>query len=192
MKKLQATGKLGAGRTVVVNGIGCLGGYGVQYARLLAGGATVVAFARSDDKLAVARENGAHHTVNTRGKTAEQVQSGLQNLTGRRDVDAVLDCAGAKESLELGFSILSREGALTCVGLIGQHAQVPVFPFVSGEKSFSGSFWGNHNDLTEVLALAGQGLIKHHIVPVDFDDINDHLEALGRGDVVGRAVVVFD
>ncbi|MEM6109916.1 NAD(P)-dependent alcohol dehydrogenase [Mycobacterium sp. 050272] len=193
MKKLLAAGKLGAGRTVVVNGIGGLGGYGVQYARLLGGGATVVAFARNDDKLTVAKENGAHHTVNTRNKTAEEVQNELEDLTGRREVDAVLDCAGAKESLELGFSILGKEGALACVGLIGQSgAQVPIFPFVSGEKSYSGSFWGNHNDLTEVLALASQGLIKHHINPVDLDDINERLDALGRGDVVGRAVVIFD
>src|SRR5262249_35601644 len=35
MKKLRAAGKLGAGRIVVVNGIGGLGSYGVQYARLL-------------------------------------------------------------------------------------------------------------------------------------------------------------
>jgi propanol-preferring alcohol dehydrogenase len=56
MKKLLAAGKLGAGRIVVVNGIGGLGGYGVQYARLLGGGATVVGFARNDEKLAVARE----------------------------------------------------------------------------------------------------------------------------------------
>ena len=61
MKKLRQAGKLGAGRTVVVNGIGGLGSYGVQYARLLGGGATVVAFARSDEKLALAKENGAHH-----------------------------------------------------------------------------------------------------------------------------------
>jgi propanol-preferring alcohol dehydrogenase len=30
------------------------------------------------------------------------------------------------------------------------------------------------------------------INPVNFDDINDSLDALGRGDVVGRAVVIFD
>jgi len=191
MKKLRAAGKLGAGRTVVINGIGGLGGYAVQYARLLGGGATVVAFARSDDKLAVARENGAHHTVNTRGKTADAVQNELEDLTGRRDVDAVLDCAGAEESLALGFSILAREGALTSVGLIGQRVQLPLFPFVSGEKSYFGSFWGNYNDLTEVLALAGQRLIKHNIVPINFEDINDTLDALGRGDIVGRAVVVY-
>ena len=191
MKKLQAAGKLGAGRTVVVNGIGGLGGYGVQYARLLGGGAIVVGFARNDEKLAVARENGAHHTVNTRNKTAEEVQNELEDLTGRREVDAVLDCAGAEESLALGFSILATEGALTSVGLIGQRAQLPLFPFVSGEKSYFGSFWGNYNDLTEVLALAGEGRIKHNIIPVNFDDINESLEALGRGDMVGRAVIIY-
>jgi len=192
MKKLLAAGKLGAGRTVVVNGIGGLGGYGVQYARLLGGGATVVAFARTDSKLAVARENGAHHTVNTRGKTTEDVQNELEDLTGRRRVDAVLDCAGAEESLALGFSILASEGALASVGLIGQRVQIPLFPFTNGENSYFGSFWGNHNDLTEVLALAGQGLIKHNIIDVSFDSINDSLEALGRGDMVGRAVITFD
>jgi alcohol dehydrogenase, propanol-preferring len=192
MKKLQAAGKLGADRTVVVNGIGGLGSYAVQYARLLGGGATVVAFARSDEKLAVAKENGAHHTVNTRGKTAEDVQNELEELTGRRNADAVLDCAGAEESLALGFSILAAEGALTSVGLIGQRVEVPLFPFVSGERSYFGSFWGNYNDLTEVLSLADEGLIKHNINPVKLDDINGALEALGRGDVVGRAVIVFD
>lgn len=192
IKKLRAAGNLGPGRTIVVNGIGGLGGYGVQYARLLGAGATVVGFARSDDKLTVARENGAHHTVNTRDKATAEVQDELEELTGRRDVDAVLDCAGAEESLALGFSILGPEGALTSVGLIGQRAQLPLFPFVSGEKSYFGSFWGNYNDLTEVLSLAGEGLIKHNVVPVKFDDINDNLEALARGDVVGRAVIVFD
>jgi alcohol dehydrogenase, propanol-preferring len=192
MKKLRDAGKLGAGRTVVINGIGGLGGYAVQYARLLGGGATVVGFARSDQKLAVARENGAHHTVNVRDKKPEDVQNELEDLTGRRTVDAVLDCAGSAESLGLAAAILGPEGALSQVGLMGQRVDLPIFPFVSGEKSYFGSFWGNYNDLTEVLELAGQGLIKHHIVPVKLDTINDTLEALGRGDIVGRAVVVFD
>jgi alcohol dehydrogenase, propanol-preferring len=90
MKKLRDAGKLGSGRTVVINGIGGLGGYAVQYARLLGAGAIVVGFARNEDKLAVARENGAHHTVNVRGKTAEDVKNELDDLTGRRTVDAVL------------------------------------------------------------------------------------------------------
>lgn len=192
MKKLRDAGNLGAGRTVVVNGIGGLGGYGVQYARLLGGGATVLGFARSDEKLAVATENGAHHTVNVRDKTVEDVQNELEDLTGRRTVDAVLDCAGSPESLGLAASILATEGALCQVGLMGQRVELPLFPFVSGEKSYFGSFWGNHNDLQEVLTLAGQGLIKHNVVTVKLDDVNENLDALGRGDIVGRAVIVFD
>jgi alcohol dehydrogenase, propanol-preferring len=192
MKKLRQAGKLGAGRTVVVNGIGGLGSYGVQYARLLGGGATVVAFARSDEKLALARENGAHHTVNTRDKTAEEVSDALEDLTGRPDVDAILDCAAAEESLALGAAILARQGALTSVGLMGQRVVLPLLPFTNGEKSYFGSFWGNYDDLSEVLALASEGLIKHTITPVTLDDINDNLDALARGDVVGRAVIVFD
>ena len=46
--------------------------------------------------------------------------------------------------------------------------------------------------MQEVLALAGEGRIKHHVVPLKLDDINETLEALGRGEIVGRAVVVFD
>jgi alcohol dehydrogenase, propanol-preferring len=192
LKKLRAAGKLGAGSTVVVTGVGGLGGYGVQYAGLLGGGATVVAFARSQQKLDMALENGAQYTVNVRDKTVEAVQDELETLTGRRTVEAVLDCAGSPESLNLAASILGTEGALAQVGLMGTKVELPLFPFVSGEKSYFGSFWGNYNDMQEVLALAGEGRIKHHIVPVKLDDVNDTLTALGRGDIVGRAVIVFD
>ncbi|MBO3747969.1 NAD(P)-dependent alcohol dehydrogenase [Streptosporangiaceae bacterium NEAU-GS5] len=192
MKKLRSYGRLGPGRTVVVSGIGGLGGYGVQYARLLGDGATVVAFGRSDDKLAVATQNGADHTVNTRGKTRDEVRGELQELTGRGEIDAALDCSGAPESLELNAALLASEGALVSVGLMGQHVEFPIFSFVSGERTFSGSFWGNYNDLTEVLALAAQGRIKHTVTPVQLDDINDRLDALAKGDVIGRQVVVFD
>ncbi|QEN13112.1 NAD(P)-dependent alcohol dehydrogenase [Mycolicibacterium sp. ELW1] len=191
-KKLARAGKLGAGRTVVINGIGGLGSYGVQYAKLLGAGATVLGFARSDEKLAVATENGADHTVNVRDKSAEAVQDELESLTGRRTVDAVLDCAGSAESLGLAAAILGTEGALAQVGLMGQRVELPLFPFVSGEKSYLGSFWGNHNDLTEVLAPAKQGAIKHHVTPTNLSDINETLDALGRGDIVGRAVIVFE
>jgi propanol-preferring alcohol dehydrogenase len=192
LKKLRDVGKLGAGRTVVVNGIGGLGSYGVQYAKLLGAGSVVLGFARSAEKLMVARENGSDHTINVRNKTVAAVQDELEELTGRRTVDAVLDCAGSPESLGLGAAILATEGALAQVGLMGQRVELPLFPFVSGEKMYLGSFWGNHNDLTEVLALAKQGAIRHHVVPTPFSDVNNTLEALGRGDIVGRAVIVFD
>jgi propanol-preferring alcohol dehydrogenase len=41
----------------------------VQYAKLLGSGATVVAFARNPEKLAVAKEDGADHIINMMNKT---------------------------------------------------------------------------------------------------------------------------
>lgn len=192
VKKLRDAGKMEAGRTVVVNGVGGLGGYGVQYARLLSGGATVVAFARSDEKLTLATEYGAHHTVNTRNLTAEQVSDALEEATGRREVDAWLDCAGAEESLQLGAAVLGPEGAMVSVGLMGDQIILPLLRFTNGERTYSGSFWGNHEDLTEVLDLAAQGLVKHTITEVTLDDVNANLDALKHGDVVGRRVIVFE
>lgn len=164
----------------------------MQYANLLGGGATVVAFSRTDKKLAVAKANGADHTVNTRGKSADEVKAELTNLTGRGTVDAILDCAGATESIGLDFSILEPGGAVASVGLMGTKVEVPLNLIVGTELSYFGSFWGNYNDLTEVLALAAAGQIKHTITTVSLEDINDKLEALASGDVVGRQVVVFD
>src|SRR5262245_42116444 len=61
IKKLRDAGALGPGRLLGVFGIGGLGAYAVQYARLLGSGSTVVAFARNLEKLAIAKEYGADH-----------------------------------------------------------------------------------------------------------------------------------
>ncbi|MBY0290122.1 MAG: alcohol dehydrogenase [Mycobacteriaceae bacterium] len=63
---------------------------------------------------------------------------------------------------------------------MGQKVVLPLLPLTNGERSYFGSFWGN------------QGLIKHTVKTVGLDDVNEKLEALARGDVVGRSVLVFD
>jgi propanol-preferring alcohol dehydrogenase len=155
-------------------------------------GATVVALARSDEKLALATQNGADHTINTREKSDDQVRDELEKATGRREVDAVIECVGAEATVRLAFVLLAMEGAVASVGLVGNRVDVPLFPFVGREFSYFGSFWGNFNDLTEVIALAEAGKIKDSLTEVRFEDVNDHIDALARGDFVGRAVIVYD
>lgn len=192
LKKLRAAGVLGPGTTLGVMGVGGLGAYAVQYAKLLGAGATVIAMARSDEKLALATENGADHTINTRGRSDDEVRDVLEQATGRRELDAVIECVGAEESVRLAFALLATEGAVASVGLVGNRIDVPLFPFVGREFSYFGSFWGNYNDLTEVVALAEAGQIKDSVTQVRFDDVNDHIDALGRRAFVGRAVIVYD
>ena len=192
VKKLVRAGALGPGRTVAVFGVGGLGSYGVQYAKLLGGGATVVALARTSDKLDLAARHGADHTINTRDRSVDDVRGELARLTGRGEVEGILDCVGAEATIKLGFGLLATSGTYVSVGLVGQRIEIPLFPFVAREFSYHGSFWGNHNDLTEIIALAQRGRIQHSIEKVKFEDINATLERLGSGDVLGRAVVVYD
>jgi propanol-preferring alcohol dehydrogenase len=67
-----------------------------------------------------------------------------------------------------------------------------LFPFVGTELSYLGSFWSNYNDLVEVLAFADARKIKLNVTKVRLEDINENVETLSRGGVVGRQVIVFD
>ena len=76
--------------------------------------------------------------------------------------------------------------------MVGSRIDIPLFPFTAREITYHGSFWANYSDLQEVLALAQKGKIQHSIKPVRFQDINENLELLRAGDILGRAVIVFD
>ena len=191
IKKLRDAGALGPNRILAVFGIGGLGAYAVQYAKLLGSGAMVVAFARSAEKLAVAKEFGADHVISTKGRSVDDVRAELNKATGQREVDAVIDCAGAEEMIRLGFALLSTGGHYASVGLVGDRIDIPLFPLVAREYTYHGSFWGNYNDLSEVIALAQQARIRHAVKIIRFEEINENLELLRAGDVVGRAVVKY-
>ena len=191
VKKLRDAGALGPGRVMGIFGVGGLGAYAVQYGRLLGGGATTVAFARNADKLAVARDYGVDHTISIKGKSAADIRKELGKATGQDELDAIIDCAGAPQMMQLGFELLSTSGHYVDVGLVGDHIDIPLFPRVSREQTFHGSYWGNNIDLSEVMALAAQDKIRHTIKTITFEQINENIERLRVGEIVGRAVVKF-
>jgi len=191
VRKLRDAGALGPDRVIGVLGVGGLGTYAVQYAKLLGGGARVVALARSEEKLKVAREYGVDHTIAVKGKSAANVRKELTGAFGQGELDAIIDCTGAPEMIQLGMSLLSISGHYVDVGLVGDRIDVPLFPRVSREQSFHGSFWGNNADLIEVMALAAQDKVRHTIKTITFDELNTYVDLLRTGDIVGRAVVTF-
>jgi propanol-preferring alcohol dehydrogenase len=93
--------------------------------------------------------------------------------------------------IQLGFSLLSISGHYADVGLVGDQIDIPLFPRVSREQTFHGSFWGNYTDLSEVMALAAEGKIRHKVKPITFDQLNENINLLRTGDIVGRAVMKF-
>lgn len=191
IKKLRDAGALGPDRVLAVFGVGGLGTYAIQYAKLLGGGATVVAFGRNADKLAVAEDLGADHVIDMKGKQPGDIRKDLMQATGRNEIDAVIDCAGAEDVIRMGFGLLSVGGHYASVGLVGDRIDLPLFPFVAREYTYHGSFWGNYNDLAEVVALVQQGKVRHTVKAIRFEEINDTLELLRAGEVVGRAVIKY-
>ena len=127
IKKLRAAGVLGPDRVMAVFGAGGLGSYAVQYAKLLSSGATVVVFARSEEKLAIAKERGADYVINTRGKSLSDLRDELVRLTGKPMLDAAIDCVGAIETIQTGFVLLATAGAFVSVGLVGNRIDIPLF-----------------------------------------------------------------
>jgi alcohol dehydrogenase, propanol-preferring len=146
---------------------------------------------RGDAKLAIGTSFGADHVINVKGKSANDVGTELNPATGQAQLDAIIDCVGAPEMIQLGFSLLSISGHYADVGLVGDRIDIPLFPRVSREQTFHGSFWGNYTDLSEVVALAAEGQIRHTIKPITFDQLNENIELLRRGEIVGRAVMTF-
>ena len=119
IKKLRDAGALAPDRVVGVFGVGGLGGYAVQYAKLLGSGAKVVGFGRNPDKLNIARQYGADHVISVKGKSSADIAKELNQIVGQKDLDAIMDCAGAPEMMQLAFSLLSISGHYADVGLVG-------------------------------------------------------------------------
>jgi propanol-preferring alcohol dehydrogenase len=181
---------LGPGKSIAIIGMGGLGSYAVQYARILSAGSTVLAFDRNDAKLDLAKRNGADHVINIKNKKSEDIRSEVNKATGRNEVNAAIDVVGTEESIAMGFSMLATEGAYVSSGLVGKQIKIPLFPFVSREFQYYGSFWGNYNDLREVMELAKKGLIKHNVQKFSLSEANDALDLLREGKILGRGVLV--
>ncbi len=191
LKKLRDAGAMGPDRLVGIFGIGGLGSYAVQYAKILGAGARVIAFARNPEKLAIALQYGADHIISIKGKTSADIAKEIHEATGRNDLDAAIDCAGAPVMVQLAMSLLSISGHYADVGLVGDRIDIPLFPRVSREQTLHGSFWGNNTDLGEVMALAAEDKIRHTVKIFAFDQLNEYIDRLRVGEIVGRAVMKF-
>ncbi len=97
---LITRGQVQSGETVLIHGAsGATGLAAVQVAKLL--GATVIATGRTDAKLAVVKQCGADHVINTSAPDGvRRFRDEVKALTGGQGVDVVYDGVGGPISLE--------------------------------------------------------------------------------------------
>ncbi len=188
------TGRLMPGQTAAVIGLGGVGLSSVLGA-VASGARQIIAIDLADDKLGLARQLGATHTVNARDPdAAEQVR----DITGG-GVDFAFEMAGAVRAMELAYKITRRGGTTITAGLPppGAALPLPLVQLVAEERTVKGSYIGTcvpARDLPRYVGLYQAGKL-----PVDrlmsgklkLDQINEGFDRLHEGKAV-RQVIEFD
>ena len=177
--------KLVPGSTAVVIGAGGLGGYAVQYLRLLSA-ARVVAVDVAAHRLEFAREVGAHEALTSDDTTAAR----LRELTGGEGADAVFDFVGTDATMRLAFGAARTLGSVAIIGAAGG-----TVPFGWGAIPLECEVWipmgATIADLREVIALAEQGALRIEVETFAFDETATAYEQFAHGDLRSRAVVTI-
>lgn len=153
---LTKRAQLKAGEWVLVQAAGSgVGSAAVQIAKLL--GATVIATASTDAKLARATSLGADHVVNY---TQKDFLAEVKQLTQRRMVDVVFEHVGG-ETFEKSVACLSYGGRLvTCGATTGHEVKLDLKVLFYKRLSLLGSTMGSKGDLHTLLTLVEQGKLK--------------------------------
>jgi L-iditol 2-dehydrogenase len=99
------------GETVLVQGPGPIGLMAVQLCKAL-GAERVILSGTRDERLALGRTLGADFTVNVR---RENLNARMQEITGGKGADSVLECAGGPTSMQEALENVKRGGRIGVV-----------------------------------------------------------------------------
>lgn len=192
---LKDRATLKAGETLLV--LGAAGGVGlaaVELGKLM--GASVIAAASSDSKLAICKAKGADYVINY---STSDIRTVLKKITNDKGVDIVFDPVGGSLA-EPALRSIAWRGRYLVVGFAS--GVIPSFPanlpLLKG-AAIVGVFWGSFSEREPGLAIQNlnqlvqwmeQGKIKQHIHQIyPLEQAAQALRDLQNRVVVGKAVV---
>lgn len=182
-----------AGASVAVSGAGAVGLAAVMAARV-AGATTIIAIDLHDNRLELAMEIGATHTINAKETGTHEE---LMRLTGGEGVNSILDTTAVPSVLSTLARALSIRGTLALVGAARPGTEVP---FEIGESLVKGWTFKTivqgssvpQQFISQMVSLWRQGRF-----PVDklirnykFEEINQAFEDSASGATI-KPVLVF-
>lgn len=188
------TASIVEGDTVVVFGAGGVGLNTVQGAAL-AGAETIVAVDLAPEKLALAEQFGATHTVNA--ADADPVDA-VRSLTEGRGADVAFEVIGLEDTIAQALRAIRRGGEAVLVGMPDRKALLTTkaLGLVYGAKTVRGSWYGSSNpaeDVGRIVELHAEGRIALKPLvgrTLTLDQVNVGLADLEAGSVA-RSVIRF-
>ena len=191
---LRNAADLRAGETVAVVGVGGVGSAVIQLAAVF-GASRIIAIDIGDDKLRAASQLGATDTVNA---THADVGQAVRELTGGRGVDIAVEAFGHPDTVESALMAVRDGGRIALAGIApqGVEAHFEITRLVRRKISILGSYGARaRTDMPMLIALVAAGRID----PGRFisrryrlDETPAAFEALDRGEIIGRAIVVAE
>ena len=104
----------------------------------------------------------------------------------------VFELAGVRATMGEAVNALRRRGRLVFVGYSADQLVVSPLQLVIGELTVTASVGNTQEELLQAVKLAESGKIRAVVDRrVSLEELPAALEALQRGEIVGRAVVVF-
>lgn len=156
------------GDTVLILGVGPMGLFSTQYARLSGGRVILAGTAADVDRLNLGRQLGADHTVVV---TEPNAINDIKAFAGRRGIDVVLECSGAPDAARLGLQLIKKRGCFVQVGIYGHAFEVDLDQLLYKELTVKGMFSHKYEAWEKAISLAAQGLIHAkplitHVLPL--------------------------
>jgi L-iditol 2-dehydrogenase len=105
---------INTGDTVVVSGPGAIGLLSMQLVKAFGGRAVVVGTGQDRERLLKAKELGADFTVNLQEKDPKGL---VLELTDGYGADAVIECSGSPQAVNMDFDLVRKQGKYLQVGL---------------------------------------------------------------------------
>ena len=171
---------------VIIVGAGGLGLMAIQLAKAVTG-ARIISMDIDDEKLKVAKQNGADFTINSRN---QDVTKSIMELTDNLGVDAVIDFVNASKTVETDMQILRRRARIVLVGLFGGALQLNLVTMPTRAYKIIGSYTGSLTDMIELVSLAKRGIIKPVVSnKFNLDQATEALTMLKEGKIVGRGII---
>ena len=184
--------ELRGGERIAVVAAGGVGINIVQIARAF-GASQIIAVDIRDDKLEAARRLGATDVVNSRETDAV---ARVRELTDGRGVDTAFEVLGLPQTFTQAFEMIRDGGRMVGVGIapVKAAASIEITRLVRRELRIIGSYGARtRTDMPEIIRLAAQGIFRPETIVTErfpLAEADTAYQALARGEIVGRAIVV--
>lgn len=183
---------VGPGDYVLIVGLGGLGAYAVQWVRALLPYVNLVVADIREEAIEFASKLAKVDAAVNPSK--EDPVRALSEITRGEGVKAVLDIVGLPQTIGTYTKAVATLGVYVMVGLMGYEAPIPVHHIIRNEIRIFGCYTGSLSDQHEVVECARRGLIDYRGTvgrKYRFEEVNDAIKAVAKGEQLGRVVVVF-